>query len=143
MNWINEIRSEIISLEISRKKLRNFGILIGGIFIIISAWLVFKNHQNLAIYLLFSLGIILFSGGLFVPDLLKTVYKIWMGISIIIGWFVSRIILTILYFIVITPLGLILRLSGKKFLDIDFKDKQESYWIIKPETKKSNYKEMY
>ena len=143
MSWINEVKSEIRALELSRKNLKNFGLLIGGIFILISLWITFKNFKAIPVYGFLILGSSLIGFGLFKPNSLKFIYKIWMGISIVLGWFVSRFILTILFFVVITPFGLFLRLVGKKFLDINFNDRRKSYWIIRSETPKIDYKRMY
>ena len=79
--------------------------------------------------------------GLFIPNTLVPLQKVWMGIAFVIGFFVSRIILTLLFFLVITPMGLFLKLIGKDILKIKFNHKLNSYWITK-ETKEFN-KEQY
>ena len=143
MSWINDVKTEILELELSKKKLRSFGLLVGGIFILISIWFYFKISNYTTAYILFILGTILLLAGLAIPLLLKVPYKIWMGLSFAIGWVVSRILITSLYFIVVTPLGLIAKLVGKKFLDRDYNDKKDSYWILKPDNKKIDYRKMY
>jgi len=142
MNWINEIKTEIDTIQLTKKNLRNFGLLVGGIFLAISSMLLIQNIQGIITYLLLIMGGFLFISGIFIPNSLKIFYKIWMGAAIVMGWFVSRILLTILFFLVITPIGLIARLFKKKFLDINFKEKKESYWINKSE-EKINYKKMF
>ena len=143
MSWINDVKTEILELELSKKKLRNFGLLVGGIVILISIWFYFKKSNYTTSYILLIFGAILVLSGIVVPLLLKVPYKIWMGLSFAIGWVVSRILITSLYFIVVTPLGLIAKLVGKKFLDRDYDDKKDSYWILKPNNKKIDYKKMY
>jgi hypothetical protein len=54
-----------------------------------------------------------------------------MTLAVIMGWFVSRILLSILFFIILTPISLITRLFGKKYLDINRKDSKNSYWHIR------------
>ena len=143
MNWINEIKTEINSIHLNKKNLRNFGLLVGGVFLVISFWLIIENVQGIISYLLVIIGGVLFISGIFIPNSLKIFYKIWMGFAIVMGWFTSRILLTILFFLVITPIGLIARLFNKRFLDINFKEKKESYWINKPEGNKIDYKKMF
>ena|SRR4030067_1376484 len=143
MNWINEIKTEINSIHLNKKNLRNFGLLVGGVFLVISFWLIIENVQGIISYLLVIIGGVLFISGIFIPNSLKIFYKIWMGFAIVMGWFTSRILLTILFFLVITPIGLIARLFNKRFLDINFKEKKESYWINKPEGSKIDYKKMF
>jgi hypothetical protein len=70
----------------------------------------------------------LFAGlGLVLPRVLKPLYLVWMSLAAILGYFVSRIILTVLYFFVITPIGLFMRLLGKDILDKKM-DSRQSYW---------------
>ena len=65
-----------------------------------------------------------------------------MSIALFIGWIVSRIILAFLFFIVITPIGLIARLVRKEFLDKQFNNKKDTYWIVK-DNPEVNYKKMH
>jgi hypothetical protein len=75
----------------------------------------------------------LFAGcGLIRPAVLGPVYKAWMKMSHIIGWFMSRLILLVLFSFVMIPTALLLKLFGKRFLDTGFtKNSVASYWIPK------------
>ena len=53
---------------------------------------------------------------------------VWMIFAVILGWFMTRIILSLLFFLVITPIGLTMRLLGKDFLGLKIKSSNESYW---------------
>ena len=150
MSWISDVKTEIKNLELGRKKLRSFGLLVGGIFILISAWIFFSQRDEFPeatnytfAYILSVAGGILFISGALFPLILKTPYKIWMGLAFATGWVVSRILIMILYYIVVTPLGIIAKLFRKEFLDLKFKDNKDSYWVIKPKDSKINYKKMY
>ena len=76
--------------------------------------------------------------------ILKPLQKLWMGTTLIIGYIISRIILSIFFYFVITPVVFILRLSKRNFLDIKLKDK-ESYWILKDDkvNDKNSYEKQY
>ena len=85
----------------------------------------------------------LLSCGVFVPELLKEAYRVWMAAAFAIGWLVSRIILLILFYFVLTPVGFLARLFKKEFMDTDFRKKKESYWIPKSGDKKINYEKLF
>jgi len=150
MSWISDVKTDLKALELSKKKLRNFGLLVGGIFLLLSVWIFFSQRNRLPetsnytfAYIFLVVGGILFLFGALFPLLLKTTYKIWMGLAIAMGWVVSRILLIILFYLVVTPIRLIAKLSGKKFLDLKFRDNKSSYWVIKPKDAKIDYKKMY
>ena len=70
MSWISDIKTELKALELSKKKLRSFGLLVGGIFLLISAWIFFSQRNELPetsnytfAYMLLVIGGILFLQG--------------------------------------------------------------------------------
>ena len=119
---------ELNSIKSSRKDLKNFGFTIGFILLIIGVFL-FVREKGLFVYL-FSIGSILIILGGIVPVLLRPFYKVWMTFAVIIGWIMTRIILSILFFSIITIIGLFTRLLGKDFLNLKSKS-NESYWDIR------------
>jgi multisubunit Na+/H+ antiporter MnhG subunit len=64
-----------------------------------------------------------------VPIVVKPVFILFLYIAHVLGWVMTRVILSVLFYLVITPIGLILKLFGKKFLDMKFFREKESYWI--------------
>jgi len=142
MSWIKDVKDELKSLEISKKILRKFGLMVGGIFLLLGFWIYYSSQSFVGIIFLF-IGILLFVFGLLFTNSLSGVFKVWMGFAFALGWVMSRVLLTLLYFFVITPIGFIAKMVGKKFLDIDYKTKKESYWIIRSDDKKVDYSKMY
>ena len=142
MSWISDVKDELKTLEISKKILRKFGVMVGGIFLLIGFWIYYSSQNFVGLIFLF-IGTMLLVSGLIFTTTLSLVYKVWMGLAFTLGWLMSRILLTILYYFVITPIGLLAKLVGKDFLDINYKLKRESYWIIRPENKKADYTKMY
>jgi hypothetical protein len=140
MSWIRDVAHELNALDISKKSLRKFGIVIGLILISITI-LFFWNSVSWKVMLLTVGGILLLSG-IFIPKNLKDIYKVWMGFAFGLGWIVSRIILTILFVFILTPLGLFAKLFGKEFLDLNFNKEKSSYWIPKKE-EAADYEKMY
>lgn len=63
-----------------------------------------------------------------IPPLFRAIYDFWIGLSVVLGYFVSRILLTIVFFIVITPTGLIMRVVGKDPMERKLDPAATTYW---------------
>ena len=93
----------------SSSELRRFGLLVGGIFLLISIWPLVFRGENVRTWAL-VLGGLLVVLGLVIPVALGPVYKIWMKVGGVLGRINTAIILSVVFFILFTPVGLILRL---------------------------------
>lgn len=123
--------------------MKNFGLIIGTIFIIISILLYWKDNQLFPITLF--LGSILLISAVIYPLLLKYVYWAWISLGNILSWFITRIILSLLYYFVFTSIGLMGRIINKNFLDLKLNKSNKTYWnerIIKNKNKQS-YEKQY
>ncbi len=123
------IKEEIKAINSSVKQLKKFGLSVGGFLIAISAALLFFEKESYSVFLVIG-SILIFSALLF-PKFLKPIYKIWMIFSIILGFIMTRIILSVLFYSVITAIGFLSRLFGRKFLDLNFKTDEKSYWNLR------------
>jgi len=111
----------------SRKNVRNFGFLFGGIFLAAS---VYMMHRGNGAWVWTAAAALLFgAGGAFFYPVMKPVYTAWMIFAFAFGWINTRVLLGVFFYIVITPLGLILRLTGKDLLDEKIDRRAGSYWI--------------
>ena len=117
---------EIKNIKSKKSDLRNFGIIVGIILLAISGFLFWKEKESFQIF--FAIGIILFLTAIALPSVLKPVYWIWMIFVIILGWFMTRVILSLLFYVVFTSIGLTLRFFGKQFLELRWDKSKESYW---------------
>ena len=117
---------EIKDIKSGKKQLREFGLTIGIILAILGAIALWRD-KPIAIPLLVTAGAFI-GFGLGFPKPLKPIHKIWMSFSIIIGFFVSRLILSVLFYAVLTPIGLIMRIFGKDILDQRIDKNKHSYW---------------
>ena len=117
---------EIKNIKSEKSDIRKFGITIGIILMIIAGFLFWKEKESYQIFL--TVGTILFVLGILVPAVLKPIYWIWMIFATILGWIMTRVILSLLFYIIITPIGLILRFFGKQFLELRWDKSKESYW---------------
>lgn len=143
MSWINDTKSELSKLDVSTKSLRKFGLVVGGVFLLVFLWFYFQVSDLYYSYIFLFIATPLIILGLLIPNSLKYIYKVWMGIAFAIGWVVSRIILFVLFYLVIMPIGLVARLFGKDFLNIKLNKKEESYWHYTKDDKQDNYLRMH
>ena len=105
---------EIRNIKTEKKDLKSFGTTIGIVLLAISGFLFFKDKESYQIFIYIAGTLI--GLGLVLPLSLKPIYLIWMVFAIILGWFMTRIILSLLFYLVISPIGLIARIFGKDFL---------------------------
>ncbi|NWF88249.1 MAG: hypothetical protein HXY50_02175 [Ignavibacteriaceae bacterium] len=141
MSWIKDVKDELKVLDVSAKSLKNFGILVGAVFLLLGIWIYYLSQSPVGIVLLL-IGIPLILLGLILPSVLSKTYKIWMGLAFALGWVVSRLLLIILFFFGITTIRFIASVFRKKFLDINFTEKKDSYWMIRKDSK-VDYTKMY
>ena len=132
----------ITEIKPTRKNIRNFGITI-GLFLMIFGGILFWKEIEDYIFVTF-VGIVFIVCGLGLPIILKPIYLFWMIVSSILGWVMTRVVLSILFFTMITAIGLISKLFGKQFLDLKWDNSKNSYWDQrqgKPE--KSSYENQF
>ena len=107
---------------------RNFGIVFSIVFLIIALWPLLSQN-DIRIWSLIISGIFLVLG-LINSKLLLPLNKIWFKFGIFLGNFIAPIVMGIVYFMVVTPTGLIMRLLGKDLLNLK-KNNKDTYWIEK------------
>ena len=108
---------------------KSFGLLFFIVFLIIGLWPI-KNGDSLNIYFI-AISITFLILGLINSKLLSPLNKIWIKLGEILGIIISPIVMFLVYFIVLTPISLIVRLFGKDLLGLKFFKKNDSYWIIR------------
>jgi hypothetical protein len=137
------IFDDIKSLKTGPRELRKFGLLVGGVFTVLGLlWLL--RHKPHYPWLL-TPGVVLIVLGTVVPKTLKPVYMAWMSVGVVLGFIVSNVLLTLFFFVVITPIGLVARLSGKDFLRLKLDRAAKTYWLPRPkrETDASQYERQF
>jgi hypothetical protein len=121
------IVEEIRNIKSAKKDLRQFGITIAVVLGLLGGWLLWRDRDGSSLVLI-AAAVFLFLGCA-LPQLLKPFHKLWMTLAVLLGWLMTRVILIILFFLVVTPIGLLARLFGKDFLNRKFERKATSYWI--------------
>lgn len=111
----------------SKKELRKFGFVMTIPFALIGGFFLWKG-KTAAPYLLILATFFLVSGILF-PSILRPIERLWMKIAEMISAVMTRVILALTFYLVITPVGFILRITGKDLLNIKFEPDRKSYWV--------------
>ena len=111
----------------SQSSNRSFGILFFVVFLILSLWPL-KNGNNLNLYFLITSGVFLILGAIN-SKLLTPLNKTWIKFGEILGLIIAPIVMSLVYFVILTPVSLIVRLFGKDLLGLKFIKENETYWI--------------
>ena len=109
-----------------RKQLRNFGLLMGAAFLIFAAinWKIGGSVHGMVAIL--GAGFLILGDG--APLSLSLFYTLWMKLAGVLQVIMTAIILTFVFYIILTPLALTARLCGKKFLDLGPEEGTLTYW---------------
>ncbi len=112
----------------TRKQLRQFGLMVGLILAGLGLWRLYKGDWETPRVVLWVIGGFLSASGLFAPVLLKPLYTAWMKLAHGLAYVNTRLILTLIYFLMITPIGLLMRLFKGDILSEKFDKKASTYW---------------
>ena len=107
---------------------RSFGIVFFIVFFIIAIFPL-KNDGDIRIWSLL-ISVIFLLLGLLNSKILTPLYRIWSKFGILLGRFISPLIMGLIFFLVVTPIGLLMRMLRKDLLNLKF-DNNKSYWIEK------------
>jgi hypothetical protein len=106
---------------------REFGLIVGGIFLLLSGWWIFRGKFHSVSQVTLPLGAVLVLLGLVFPRALVYPNKAWMALAEVLSFVSTRIILAFVYFVIVTPIGFVKRLFGWDPLNRRA-PKSESYW---------------
>ena len=106
---------------------RSFGLLFFIVFIVVGLWPVIKGETANIYLILISLFFLIF--GLINSKILSPFNKAWIKFGEILGLIIAPIIMALVYFIILTPISLIVRMLGKDLLGLKFLKKQDTYWM--------------
>lgn len=109
----------------TKKELRDFGLLVGGAFVVI-AGISYYRHKPIIVPEIFGgLGVVLLLAGLAAPGVLSGAYKAWMGLAALLSKVTTPIFMGIIYFVIISPIGSLMRVFGRNKL----KSEGDSVWF--------------
>jgi multisubunit Na+/H+ antiporter MnhG subunit len=124
-------------------EIKKFGILFTIVFLLLASYLAWKGH---GVWPWFLGGAAFFLvTGFFFHSLLRPVYIGWMKFAFVLGWINTRLILGIFFYLVLTPVGLFMRLIGRDALHRKFDRKATTYWVKREpaEFKRERYEQLF
>jgi hypothetical protein len=120
------ILDEMKSIEMGKSEIRKFGGMIGIILCLFGGYLYWRNNEKY-LYPVTVSAFFLVTGFMF-PGVLRPIYRIWMSFAVLMGWVMTRVILVFLFYVICTPIALLARIAGKKFLELELSKSETSYW---------------
>lgn len=113
-------------LNTDRGALRKFGLTMGIAFLLITLLVMIRHkHNPLPISII---SIVFFILAFIIPNLLKPIYILWMKFALVLSWVNTRLILSIIFYLIFTPIGLAMRLFGIDLLERKSDKNKKSYW---------------
>ena len=119
----------------SRRELRKFGLLVGGAFLALAAIAFWRHRSPGVIRGLGGLGAVLMVAGAVLPSILGPVYRGWMRLALLISKVTTPIFMGIIYYIILTPTGLLMRAFGWRGLSPASK---ETAWVTRPAAERAS-----
>ena len=143
------ILHEVRELPSAPRDLRKFSLTVGIAFVVL--WAVFAYlfpylfGRGRDFPILWQIGAALAVVGTLLPAVVKPLYYAWMTMALALGWVMTRVLLTIFFFVVLTPVALFFRLIGRDALHRKLDRSAETYWIEKthPITDRSRYEKFF
>jgi hypothetical protein len=126
-------------MEIKNKSSnKSFGIVFFIFFLLVSLYPLLKDNEIRYWSLMLSLVFLIL--GLINSKLLSPLNKLWFKFGVFLGKVISPFIMFIIFFLIVTPISVIMRILKKDLLNIEFNDKKKTYWIEKsgPKSKMKN-----
>ena len=122
-----------MSNKINKSSNRSFGIVFFIVFLLISFY-PFLNQEKIKLWALIISFIFLILG-IMNSKILTPFNEIWIKLGIFLGKIISPIIMGLIFFLVVTPTGIFMRILGKDLLNLKFERDKKSYWLEKTDQK--------
>ena len=126
----------------TRKQLRSFGLILAAGFLVIATWPLLRRGEPLRLWAL-TVSVLFGMGGLLVPGALKWPHRVWMAIGNILGWINSKIILGSLFYVMFTPVRLILLAVGHDPMNRRFDAASDTYRVTRSRRPSSHMKNQF
>lgn len=115
-----------IRTGLTRSEGRRFGATVGGAFLALAGLLFWRDHVVPAA-IAAAIGALLVLGGLAIPDRLGPVHAAWMGLAKLLSKVTTPIFMGVVFFLVITPAGLVMRLFGRN--PLEHQPDETGFWV--------------
>ena len=117
-----------MAAQTDRTQLRNFGLIVGGIFGVIGFWPAIIRGGSARLWMV-GLALVLVLPALVAPRVLAPAHGVWMALGSALGWVNTRVVLGLIFFGLITPMVLVLRLSGRDPMQRTFDPNATTYLV--------------
>ena len=108
------------------QRLRSFGLVMAVALSAFGGFFLWRGREW-GLYVI-AVGAVFLVAGLLLPRALRPIERVWMGLAMVMGAIMTRVILTLTFFVVMTPMGLLVRLLGKDLLAMKADPSAETYW---------------
>ena len=112
---------------------KSFGFVFFIIFLVVALWPLL-NDENIRIWSVI-LSLVFLILGFLNSKILTPLNKLWIRFGILLGTIISPLVMGIVYFGVVTPIGILMRLLGKDILNLKIDKKKNTYWLAKSKIK--------
>jgi len=116
-----------------RAQVQEFGSIFAVLFVVIGAFQWFHHHRlSIALSLFVAAGFF-YTVARYAPRVMRPVWKGWMAFGGVLGFVVNTVLLSAVWAAMVIPIALILRIVGKRVMDLSFKAPVDSYWLPRRE----------
>ena len=128
--------------DITNKQLRSFGLTVGGVFAVIGLWPLILHAADPRWWSVIVAGILIVPA-LVYPKSLFWPYKGWMAVGHVLGWINTRIILGAVFYIIVTPIGIVRRWLGKDPMGRRLQPDLDTYRVVRQPRPASHLMKQY
>jgi hypothetical protein len=123
---MKELIANLIKASADRREIRKFAIPVAAVLLAIGLFALWR--EKAFAWPLIGVSGFLVAGAYLLPVILRPLYVPWMLLAAALGWVMTRFLLTVTFYLMITPIGLLMRLFGKDPLKRAFPGTGDSYW---------------
>ena len=111
----------------SKENNKGFGLLFFIVFLLIGLWPLIKGDSPRILFFFIALAFLIL--GLMNAKILSPLNRLWIKFGELLGKIIAPVVMAFIYFIILTPLSFLVRITGKDLLKIRFSNKIKTYWI--------------
>lgn len=119
---------DLHSVSSTQKDIQSFSRVVGGTVVLLGGIAFYMTHSPYARYMFITGGVVMLLG-VCAPGILRPLQQAWMMGAALLGWIMTRVILGVLFFAVLTPIGLFMRVFGMSLMEDGSREPNPtSYW---------------
>ena len=111
----------------SKENNKGFGLLFFIVFLLIGLWPIIKGDSPRILF--FPIALVFLILGLMDAKILSPLNRLWIKFGDLLGKIIAPVVMAFIYFIILTPLSFLIRITGKDLLKVKYSNKENTYWI--------------